>query len=240
MLVVDIAALALAAWATGMASSGLWLSTAIIFVIMAGSGGLYRSRLTLLLLDDVPALIGRLLAAAALGAVIHGGAGIRSDDGWWQFVLLASLAIVAGRAVMYSAIRWARRSGRVNHRTIIVGSGQVGTGLAQSLIEFPEYGLRPVAFYDPEPLVSGELPVMGPNHNPLDNVIEAARARVVILAFSPIPETDVVRFVRECARSKAEMFYVPRLFELHSLSSREIDEVRAIPMVRLRRAPCAV
>ena len=74
------------------------------------------------------------------------------------FILLA----VAGRMLAYPLMRVYRRSGGLGDPTVIVGSGNIGCQVADTLIEHPEYGLWPVGYVDDDPLVRDRrIPVMG-------------------------------------------------------------------------------
>lgn len=213
-------------------AEAVWVVLVVSFIAMASSGGYYRSRLSLLWLDEAPGLLGRFLAA---GFIALAAAEFR---GWtepsWSRLLIAIALLLTARAFVYAAIRSARSRRLVNHRTLIVGSGRMGHDLAHILHEHPEFGLRPVGFYDPEPLQLTSLPVIADDLD-LDQAVNATDARVVILAFSRIPEVDLVHMLRASVRLHAEVFYVPRLHELHSLDIRDVEDAWGIPLIRLRR-----
>ncbi len=212
-----------------------WFLLVGLFPLLAASGGFYRSRLALLVLDDISGLVIRLLAAAGIVAVAIEGFGRGPLDGWWWHIAVAAFLVGTARALVYATVRYARSRHWVDHTTLIVGSGEVGQRLARSLLEHPEYGLRPIGFFDPDPMIDAGLPVIAPDVS-LEQTLRETGATVVVLAFSTIPEVDLVKTVRACTRLNAEIFYVPRLFDLHSLSVHDIDDVWGTPLVRLRRA----
>ncbi|MEZ5230941.1 MAG: sugar transferase [Acidimicrobiales bacterium] len=228
LLVSDLVALL----ATGPRSLG-WLIGVALFPILAGSAGYYRSRLNLLLLDDLPGLLGRLFAASAIGAMAQQALRSEIDSNWWSHLVLGAILVVGFRAIVYASVRLARVRRLVNHPTLIVGLGDTGLRLANALVERTEYGLRPVGFFDSDPKHTSDLPVFGEPTN-LADAIAATGANVVILAFSSLPETELVKAVRVCERLDAEIFYVPRLFDLHSLNAHDVEEIWAVP---LRAAP---
>jgi hypothetical protein len=51
----------------------------------------------------------------------------------------------------YSVVKAARCRGKVRHRTLVVGAGQVGTRLARTLLDRRDYGLEPIGFVDSRP-----------------------------------------------------------------------------------------
>ncbi len=230
LLATDLVALS----AIGPRSVG-WVITIVVYVLLAGAAGFYRSRLNLLLLDDLPGLLGRLFAASAAGIMVQQALQSRIDSAWWYHLMIGAGLLTAGRAVVYAGVRLARSRRFVNHPTLIVGLGDTGQRLANALLDRTEYGLRPVGFFDSNPKHTSTLPIFG-SPSTLTEAIDTTGATVVILAFSSLPETELVKAVRICKRLDAEIFYVPRLFDLHSLNANDVEEVWAVPLVRLRRS----
>ena len=243
LLAADLAAVAVAVAAfDGLRVFGLLFG--ITLVLLFAMGGLYRSRLNLALLDDVPALVGRGVAAtplAVLAAIGLENVGFGSFEFGWRLLLLMAvvgLGVVAMRALSYWFVRSQRRSRRVAHRTLIMGAGHVGAQIAETLSQHPEYGLHPVGFIDDNPRDSATksgLPILG-GAEELTDVLIDERVHNAIVAFSSMQEAQIVSLIRTCDRLKCELFVVPRLFELHT-TSNEMDSVWGLPLVRLRRAP---
>jgi len=200
---------------------------------------LYRSRLTLSVLNQAPVLVlGPILAGGLVGAAI----GLRSGDidsvkALLRTAAVASLVIVVGRLLLFSALRSMRRAGVSEHRVLVLGAGQVAARLVKVLQERREFGLRPVAVWDREPMLAESdlgVTVVGAGQD-LATAIRAYDATVVIIAFAKHPESGLVDVVRTCDRMQCEIFVVPRLYELHHRSAMT-DEVRGLPLMRLRRA----
>ena len=214
-----------------------------ILLLLVFLGGLYRPRLSLSVLDDLPALAGRWLAAAGLavlGQVLWTAAAGRDYAINWRFLwgaLTIGLLAVAFRMIGYAAVRAVRRRGLVAHRTLIVGAGRVGSQIAEILRSHPEYGLRPVGFLDGNPWVAGttsDLPVFGGPER-LSSLVSATEVDTVVVAFSSMKESETVNLIRTCDRHSCELFVVPRLFELHHVDS-DMETAWGLPLVRLRRA----
>ena len=231
-----------AAWVISIVIAGdtvkLNLALMVLTVCLFNTAGLYRSRLSLSALDDLPPLLGRVFAAAALTASLS----LLFDKTVVSNKLLVmasvmAVCIVALRASVYTLIRRVRAGGWVSHPTLILGAGRVGGQIATLLVEHPSYGLSPVGFLDNDPLLSVEeraVPLLG-GHEALASVIVAFGVRDVIVAFGSGPESAMVDIIRTCDRLDTEIFFVPRLFELHH-TSRDMDQVWGLPLVRLRRA----
>jgi exopolysaccharide biosynthesis polyprenyl glycosylphosphotransferase len=94
-----------------------------------------------------------------------------------------------------------------------------------------------VGFLDSDPLLSPEarpVPLLGGQES-LASIIVEFGVQDVIVAFGSAPESEMVDIIRTCDRLDAEIFFVPRLFELHH-TSVDMDQVWGMPLVRLRRA----
>ncbi len=214
----------------------------VVLLALVWSAGLYRSRLSLSVLDDLPALAGRWLGAvglAVLGQVLWSRAVWQDLIVDWQFLwgaVAAGVALVGLRAVAYAAVRSARSRRRLAHRTVVVGAGRVGQQVVDILTAHPEYGLHPVGFVDGDPLVGGggTVPVLG-SPRTLTTLLDEHGVGAVVVAFSSMRESEMVSLIRTCDRYRCELFVVPRLFELQHVHV-EMDTAWGLPLVRLRRA----
>ncbi|MCU1674556.1 MAG: exopolysaccharide biosynthesis polyprenyl glycosylphosphotransferase [Frankiales bacterium] len=237
LVFADLLAWILAVQVTGGAN-GEHLVLLAVTMCLYGAAGLYRSRLSLSALDDSAGLAGRALAASAITTSLA----LLIDERLVDPALLGTAAIFAcsavlARALAYAAVRRTRALGWVAHPTLVLGAGRIGGHLAQLLLEHPSYGLRPVGFLDSDPLLEPDerpVPVLGDN-DALASVIVEFGVRDVIVAFGSAPGSHMVDIIRTCDRLHAEIFFVPRLFELHN-TSRDMDQVWGLPLVRLRRA----
>jgi exopolysaccharide biosynthesis polyprenyl glycosylphosphotransferase len=214
----------------------------VLFVLLIGSAGLNRSRLSVSVLDDLPVILGRWIAAAGLAIL---GQVVWSQALWqdyivnwlflWSAAVIGALVIVL-RGLGYAAVRMMRGRGYVTHSTIILGAGEVGSQVASILRSHPECGLRPVGFLDDDPRFTGdaECPVLG-GVGQLTEVLTTGRVQSVIVAFSSMKESELVGVIRTCDRYDSELFVVPRLYELHHVDN-DMDSAWGLPLVRLRRA----
>jgi exopolysaccharide biosynthesis polyprenyl glycosylphosphotransferase len=237
LVVVDVVAFVAAMVLTGTVG---WktLTVLVLVVVLFQNAGLYRARLSLSVLDDAPALGVRALAAGA-GAMVLGGLG----DGVAGTARLGTAALfgvltIGGRAAVYGAIRMARRRSHLQQRTLLLGAGTVAGDLARNLMAHPEYGLRPVGLLDDEPLLCLEerpVPIIG-GYADLCRVLVDHRIDVVIVSYGRVSEPAVVDMLRSCDRLSCEIYFVPRLYELHAVT-RDTEMLWGVPLVRLRRAP---
>ena len=229
-----------------MASGGLrpvmGLFTVLLISVYA-TGGLYRSRLSPSLLDDLPQLAGRLLVALALtmtGQLTLNQLRWDAEMVDWKLLIAAAVTgfvSICLRSAAYALVRHARRTGRIAHRTLILGAGRVGTYLAESLSQHPAYGLQPIGFLDVDPPregVSASHRILG-RPEQLVEVLLDHQVRNVIVAFGSMRESEMVDIIRTCDRLHCEIFVVPRLFELHHVGG-DMDTAWGMPLIRLRRA----
>ena len=210
----------------------------VVMLALLVAGGAYTSRLSLSVLEDGPRNAGRTLSAGGIVAlsalVVHTGLDpLRS---------LHVAALTAGSVCLlriggYKVVRLARARGWVVHRTLVLGAGAVGAQIVELLQAHPEYGLRPVGFLDHDPLVPEEqlpAPLLG-GADQLARTIHEHGIEDVIVAFGGLPGHALVEVIRTCDRLECEIFFVPRLYELHATAT-SMDSVWGMPLIRHQRA----
>ncbi len=215
----------------------------LVLVVLLWQAGLYRPRLSLSVLDDLPSLLGRWLAAAALavlGQIAWSQALWRDYVINWAFLfgaVVTGVAVICLRVTGYGLVRRLRSRGLVQHRTVVIGAGRVGAQVAEILQDHPEYGLHPIGFLDDDPPEFDSmlpLPVLGGAQS-LTAVLQERQVNNVVVAFSSMKESEMVSVIRTSDRFDCELFLVPRLFELHQVDTT-MDAAWGFPLVRLRRA----
>jgi len=211
--------------------------TGLILLANWFTGG-YHVKLTLVLLDDAPELITRLVFALALLLLLPKNVAPDHFRLWWPALVVTTVvAALAGRALVYTAARALRRHGWVRpHPTLIVGSGHVASRLATSLATHPEYGLDVKGVVGDCALrdASGmAVPRLG-GYTRLAAVVQDTGAHVVLIAFTSISHGRLVEAVRSLDRMPCEIFTVPRLYEVCGVGA-QMDHVWGVPLVRLRR-----
>jgi exopolysaccharide biosynthesis polyprenyl glycosylphosphotransferase len=234
---VDLAAFVVAVLLTGTTNLKTLTVFALILVFF-WNAELYRSRLTLSILDDAPAILGRALAAGA-GAMVLGGLedGVAGTARLRTALVFGGLCLV-GRQVAYWNIRVARRHRRLRYRTLLLGCGPMAGSLATNLLAHPEYGLWPKGMLDDAPLLCDEdrpVPWLG-GYDDLAAVLVEHSIDVVVVTYGSAGEPSMVNLLRACDRLACEIYFVPRLYELHSVT-RDTEVLWGLPLVRLRRAP---
>jgi len=211
---------------------GLWLVTVVSF----HARGAYRPRLLLSALDNVPTLVRQAVPAVLLVGVVVGR--LRGSNAVGTYVVVALVGVVGhllARALAYECIRWARRTDRVGHRTLVVGGGEVSHRLVRTLDTDRTYGLRVLGYVDDTPshLPAGSI---GWVHlgavDDLLRVIERLRIDVVLVSYGTGSVAHVAAQLRQTRPRPPATFVVPRLFELGGPWVH--DRIGAVPVVRLR------
>ncbi len=239
LLALDVLA-CLLTWAITEATAARFVPQALVTVMVLAALHLYRKRLTLDVLDDLPALLASsvmgFLAVVPLELRRGGQQQVLLESGLWALVLFGLL--FAFRFFGFATARRVRCGGGVQDLALIVGAGHVGIQIASNLQHHKEYGIAPVGYIDSHPRIGeGEhlpAPLLG-RYEDLAAVIDDFNVLYVMVAFGGVREADLVDILRTCDRMDVDVFIVPRLFELHS-TGRDTDSIWGIPMVRVRRA----
>ncbi|WP_433306923.1 sugar transferase [Actinoplanes sp. CA-030573] len=236
-LPIDLAALlAPIAW-----SQQYWKGSVALALLSAGAfaiGGLYRARRHLSVLDELPTLYFRFLAATAIIAIVVAGRhdSVNYVSGFLQLAAISALLLLPARAVSRMAVLMARRRRIVEHSAIIVGGGPIAIELARLLRRYPQYGLRFAGFVD-VPSTAHDKRESQPYVGELEQLEELVRyteCDVVIIADIDCPENRLLRAVRAPGLAKTDLWMVPRLREFPG-SVGSPDHIGAIPVVPLRR-----
>ncbi|WP_229716243.1 sugar transferase [Mangrovihabitans endophyticus] len=214
------------------------IAAGVVTVVAFAMGGLYAGRRHVSFLDELPSLCVRLLAAAAVVAII---AAARHDSvpyvvGFLHQVAVSAALVLAGRALTRTAVVVARRHRWVEHSAIIVGGGPVAVELARLLRRYPQYGLHFAGFVDVPSADHADddgQPLLG-RVDELAEMIRLVHAEVVIVADVTCPDEQLLRAVRQPGAAACDLWVVPRLREFHSQHGLP-DHIGAIPVTRLRR-----
>jgi exopolysaccharide biosynthesis polyprenyl glycosylphosphotransferase len=234
VLPVDVALLALpAVWAPMQMRAHL--SMALLGLALLTGGGRYRARLHLSVLDELPSLVGRLLTAGAVVAIII--ALRHEQDAVTAFLVNASIAIglvVAGRVVTGYLVSAGRRSRVTQHRTILIGGGPLAAELAQILRKHPRYGLTVAGFVDDasDCVAEAVVPQLGVVAD-LDEAITAQGADVLLIADGDFAERVLLDVVRTPVASRCDLLVVPRMHHF-AMQTGQGDHIGSIPVYRIR------
>lgn len=226
-----------------LASSIIWLGNgrpiSVVFSVLVipffAQATLYRSRLTLSVLDDLPLIVGRFFMATGLTALIV--VVLKLSVGSASVIALGVVlvALLVARTLSYAFIRYMRGRRYLGKRTLIIGAESVSQGLALALKRERACGLNPVGFVD------SDVPAEVRRHLPLPLLGECADLHRIVLAYRPEyllfgysyePAPQLVDAIRDVQQLPVTISVVPRLFEVMP-SQAPNDHVSDIPLVRL-------
>jgi exopolysaccharide biosynthesis polyprenyl glycosylphosphotransferase len=236
LVAVDGLALLVMASCAGLTAAGA-LALAGTLLGVRASGRIYRRRLWLSWLQDLPRSLATTAIAFAAVSVAVLAAGLPPA----MLVPVKAGAVVflavsePARMAVFAFGRWCRRRFGRCDRTIVIGAGQVGTDLAEVMLRHPEYGLRPVGFIDPEPPGDRQLPAEL-LHEDLAAAIERLGVGTVVIAFSHARDSPLVDAAVTAHRLGCSTLVVPRMFELHQ-DGPDVERLRSYPLLRLGTAP---
>jgi exopolysaccharide biosynthesis polyprenyl glycosylphosphotransferase len=212
---------------------------AFLTVVIFATGGLYRGRRHMSILDELPHLLGRLLVAAAIVALVFAERheSVQYVGEFLRVVAISGGLVLVGRAVTRSVVLFARWHRWVEHAAVIVGSGPVTAELARLLRRYPQYGLRFAGFIDDRvaPHQGAEPDAWLGRVEELDQIVQYTECDVIIIAdASAETEARLVDLVRSPSAMRCDLLVVPRLPDC-STQGPMADHVGAIPIMRIRR-----
>ncbi len=234
LIVGDLGSLSVGFFTPESSMSSLQDALVILAIIAAAAAaGLYRLRISPSVVRDAGPIVVCLAVPAAIAALAFGGP---RPERLMQRLALSFALILAVRAVVFFLIKVLRSRRSLADRTLIIGAGSVGAGLARVLVDHPEFGLNPVGVLDSFDDADLPLPILG-NVGNLDSILAKHSIRRAVIAFGATREPDMVKIVRTCDRASVDIHVLPRLFELgFSGKGRDVEDVWGYPLVRLRRA----
>jgi exopolysaccharide biosynthesis polyprenyl glycosylphosphotransferase len=233
LILADVGAIVLAMAVAGSWTLPAWVYAGGALVSLAVSGA-YRPRISLQLLNELPALFQRLAVPAVLLVPL---ALTGLDRAVYVQVLVTIGSLGLARMPAYAAIRRLRKRRWLTETTVIVGAGGLGITLARLMAEHPEHGLKPIGFMDNLPEASLlPLPYLGPVEN-LETALRDFDFHHVVVAYGRVREADWVSILRTAIVNGIEVHIVPRFFDVGIAPSGVVsDQVRGIPLCRMRQS----
>jgi exopolysaccharide biosynthesis polyprenyl glycosylphosphotransferase len=243
MLLLAVGAALVGAHAAHIPSGGsgiVWLFPPLVVGFLA-LRGMYRTKITLRILDEAAHVVGATSVAAMsiVAVATFLGGTTHSAELLARVWVFGMVYVSGGRLVIGLSHRHARVQRLVGKPTLIVGAGRIGAQVERRLDEQPELGLRPIGYVDAHPpsddqVAGRHVPVLG-GPDDLDEIVQQTGAEHVVLAFLSSRGSDakLVPIVRQCDELGLEVSLVPRLFE--SINVRVgLEHIGGMPLFRLR------
>ncbi len=211
------------------------LTMAVLGTLLLTGGGRYVAPLHLSVLDELPTIVTRLLAAvAAVSTVVLFLHQKEQVQIFLETACQAVALVIVGRVLTTRLCAMGRSSGIARHHTILVGGGPVAAELARILSEHREYGLVVDGFVDDGDHHQAEAfaPRLGQLAD-LDMAVVTRGADTVLVADGAFDEHALVEAVRTKECVNAELLVVPRMHHFHTLTG-QADHIGSIPIMRIR------
>jgi len=211
------------------------LAFVMLGILLLTGGTKYTAPLHLSVLDELPTILTRLLAATAVvsTAILY----MHQRTSVLIFLETAAQAIalvVLGRFIATRLIAASRRRGLTRHHTVLIGGGPAAAELARTLTEHPEYGLKVNGFVDDCDICPAEqyLPRLGRVAD-LDMAVVTSGADTILIADGAFEERALMTAVRTKECLSAELLIVPRMHHFHTQTGMA-DQIGSIPIMRIR------
>ena len=214
------------------------ITMAVVTVLLFAQGSLYRGKRHISILDDLPALLGRLLTAAAVVAVV---ASQRHESmvyvgEFMKSVVVSAVLVVLFRALMMMTMVLFRQKRWIEHGAVVVGGGPLGAELIRLLVTHPRYGLRVTGYLDDDGRdrpARQVAPWLG-QVDWIEETILRTGADVIVVADVDADEAKLMEVLRRPECMRCDLYVVPRMHHIHSQPGLS-DHIGAIPIVRIRR-----
>lgn len=157
----------------------------------------------------------------------------------WFVSVLVVLCLY--RVVFRSVLQTMRRRGFNTRNVAIVGTGQVGERLAQSISEAPWMGLHLMGFYDdhPQPMDQSDLESRVPVVGGLARLVVDARAGrldKVYITLSMSHEPAILELVRGLSDTTVSVYLIPDVFMFDLLHARA-ETINGLTSISLVDSP---
>lgn len=218
-------------------SQNYWRGTLVnagLTMAIFAAGGLYQARRHVSILDELPSIVGRLLASAAVVAIIAAErhSSVEYVGGFMRGVAISASLVIVGRALSRALTILVRKQRWVEHNAIIIGSGPIALELARLLRRYPQYGLRFVGCVDVTAQQDpASLPLLG-GLNDLEKLVRVLKCEVLVIADPDCPESDLMDTLLLPQSSRCDLWEVPRLWGSRSQGGYP-DHIGAIPIVKV-------
>lgn len=238
--VVDLAGVGAASLLFRESRTYLHLLMGALLVLNMALWRLYRARLTVSALNDLPVILAATLTAAAITCLVGAALGGPPLDEL-RYGAVTVAFVVVGRIGAYWLIRHRRIQRHNQVPTVIVGTGPLAQLLGNAVVADRRYGCDLMGFVDEQNAVGREnprlpAPVLCALQDLQPGRIGSHNPGRLLVAFPAMKGQDLVDIVRTLDRSGTEVYVVPRLFEMTAVT-RQAEEIEGIPLQRLRRTP---
>lgn len=206
----------------------------VLSLLLLSGCSRYRARLHLSVLDELPALVGKLLTAAAIVATVI--ALRHEQEAVTTFLVNVAISVglvVVGRTATTQVIAWSRQRRVTAHPTILIGGGALAAEVTDVLRDHPRYGLSVVGFVDDrgDCVAERKVPHLG-GLTDLPQVVRSTKADVLLIADGDFSDRDLLDVVRAPECLPCDLLVVPRMHHCQTRTGLP-DHIGSIPVMRI-------
>ncbi len=215
----------------------------VIWPVVFYFQGLYRRRRIRSRTDELIRLVTAVTFATAL--LIAGASFYRPPEFTYSRVFLVVFGVcnlvlvIVTRWLVSAALGRIRRSGRNLRSVLVVGAGELGRKVVDSLQAHREFGFHVVGYLDDDPGLKDRgfhgVPVLGSTTD-LEDVVRAENVDMVILALPNSAHHRTTQLIRRAGQLLVDVKVVPDLLEFF-VATGGIEELDGIPMIDLTQIP---
>lgn len=201
------------------------------------SAGLYRPRLHLALLDQLPQLISHFFIAMTSALTVPALLGVPLElrrHAAGAAIMIAGMLTIRG--AVFAAVRIGRSAGAVRHPVLIIGSGARVQKVVGVLGRHASYGLRVCGYLADRPVDSEVAGPAWQHLGTLDDmarVVREHRVEILIVDESSSHRPGLLEGLRDRAGAP-DAFMLPHSWEFGSTATTN-DHIGGVPIVRVNR-----
>ncbi|MBN1201306.1 MAG: sugar transferase [Anaerolineae bacterium] len=156
-----------------------------------------------------------------------------------QAAVLSIVLLGALRLILRIIQGQMRKRGIGVERVLVVGAGEVGRSVLQTIVARPDLGYKVIGFVDDDPTRGtndlGRVPALGTIDN-LPYIVDSQPVDTVIITLPWQVQRKILSIVRQCEQKRIRVRTVPDMFEL-SLSQVQVEMLGGIPLLGLNGEP---
>ncbi len=155
------------------------------------------------------------------------------------FAAIDAIMVSFTRWLISAVLRRVRRFGGNLQRVLVIGAGELGKRLVESLQAHREYGFSIVGFLDDDPgkqqrKIHG-VAVLGTTQD-LEDIAAGQRIDQVMIALPMAAHHRIVQLIRRCGQLLVEIKVVPDLLQYYVVRAGT-EELDGLPIINLTQIP---
>lgn len=213
-------------WALYVLFPTIWIGIMFFFAV-------YDGRKNLRVVDEFTSLtLSTMLASVALAGVLYLSYRTLSRGWFLTFVTLTYGLLIGWRIPLRLWYRHRRRRLGHFHRILIVGAGEVGREVEETLRQYPDH-IQIVGFLDDDPQKRAQYPDILGDLNAIRQVVSDHHVTGVVFALPLWAHKRMEELIWALFDLPVQVWIVPDYFQW-TLHHAEVEDFSGIPMLNIR------